>query len=89
MPDSGKAPDDIVEQLLTGEPLALQDPYALYDELRATSLVFQRAAELDLGREDVTHLGFAQGMHMCLGAMLGRLESMIALETKLVDGLAA
>jgi cytochrome P450 len=40
MPDSGKAPEAIVEQLLTGEPLALPDPYALYDELRATAPVF-------------------------------------------------
>jgi cytochrome P450 len=38
---------------------------------------------LDVSREKVRHLGFAQGMHMCLGAMLARLESEIVLEAVL------
>jgi len=38
---------------------------------------------LDIGREGVRHLGFAQGMHMCLGAMLARLESEAVLNAAL------
>jgi cytochrome P450 len=38
---------------------------------------------LDLERPDVRHIGFGQGMHMCLGAMLARLESGIALNAVL------
>ncbi len=38
---------------------------------------------LDLGREDVKHLGFGRGSHYCLGAPLARLETEIALTTLL------
>ncbi len=38
---------------------------------------------LDVGRENVRHLSFAQGMHMCLGAMLARLESEVVLSAVL------
>ncbi|MDO8212564.1 cytochrome P450 [Conexibacter sp. CPCC 206217] len=41
---------------------------------------FERPEQLDLTREHVRHLGFAQGMHMCLGAMLARMETGTALE---------
>jgi len=34
---------------------------------------------LDLGRRDVRHLAFSQGIHFCLGAQLARLEASIAL----------
>jgi len=44
---------------------------------------FARAAELDLRREDVKHVGFGRGPHFCLGAPLARLETAIALETLL------
>lgn len=40
---------------------------------------FDRPDELLLNREDVRHLGFGQGMHICLGAPLGRMEARIAL----------
>jgi len=34
---------------------------------------------LDLRREDIRHLAFAGGMHMCMGAMLARLEAEVML----------
>jgi len=45
--------------------------------------VFEDPDRLDLGRENVRQLAFAQGMHMCLGAMLARLESEIVLNSAL------
>jgi cytochrome P450 len=45
--------------------------------------VFEDPDALDVGREGVRHLGFAQGMHMCLGAMLARLESDVVLNAVL------
>jgi cytochrome P450 len=38
---------------------------------------------LDLGREDVRHVGFGRGPQYCLGAPLARLETEIALEALL------
>jgi cytochrome P450 len=41
----------------------------------------ERACEFDPGRDDVIdHLGFGKGIHFCLGAPLGRLETQIAFE---------
>lgn len=40
-----------------------------------------RAAELDLDRETVSHLGFGFGPHQCLGANLARAELQIGLRT--------
>jgi len=40
---------------------------------------FDDPDRLDVTREQVRHLGFAQGMHMCLGAMLARMESEVVL----------
>jgi cytochrome P450 len=42
---------------------------------------FPDAEALDLGREDVRHVGFGRGKHFCLGAPLARLEAEIALTT--------
>lgn len=40
---------------------------------------FAAPDELRLDRGDVRHLGFAHGMHVCLGAPLARMESRVAL----------
>lgn len=44
---------------------------------------FEQPDRLDVEREQVRHLGFAQGMHMCLGAMLARMESEVVLASVL------
>jgi pimeloyl-[acyl-carrier protein] synthase len=36
---------------------------------------------LDLGRRDNRHVAFSLGAHFCLGAVLGRLEAQITLQT--------
>ena len=56
---------DQVVLLLAG---ANRDPSAFSDPDR-----------LDLGRRDVRHLAFSQGIHFCLGAQLARLEASLAL----------
>jgi len=56
---------DQVVLLLAG---ANRDPSAFPDPDR-----------LDLGRRDVRHLAFSQGIHFCLGAQLARLEASLAL----------
>jgi cytochrome P450 len=75
----------------TTEPLALESVeipagervWTILSAANRDPARFERPDELDLTRDRVAHLGFAQGMHMCLGAMLGRLESTIALEATL------
>lgn len=44
---------------------------------------FPNPDALDLGRSPNRHLAFGQGIHYCLGAPLGRLESQIAFRTLL------
>jgi cytochrome P450 len=41
---------------------------------------FPHPDEIDFERRDVRHLGFSQGMHLCIGAMLARMESTIVLD---------
>jgi cytochrome P450 len=45
--------------------------------------VFAAADELDLGRTPNRHLAFGHGIHHCLGAPLGRVELVVALDTLL------
>jgi pimeloyl-[acyl-carrier protein] synthase len=49
---------------------------------------FAHPDELDFERRDIRHLGFSQGMHLCIGAMLARMESTIVLE-KFLDKFAS
>jgi cytochrome P450 len=44
---------------------------------------FAAPQQLDIGREPNQHLGFANGIHYCLGAPLARLEGQIAINTLL------
>ena len=40
---------------------------------------FEHPDTLDITRQDIRHLGFSQGAHLCLGAMLARLEAEVAI----------
>ena len=42
--------------------------------------VFADPDRLDVGREDVNHLGFGRGIHHCLASALARLEARVAFE---------
>jgi cytochrome P450 len=44
---------------------------------------FQDPHRLDVGREDIHHLSFSEGIHHCLGAPLARMEIDVALATML------
>lgn len=45
--------------------------------------VFSDGENLDLARQEATHLGFGHGPHHCLGAQLARMELQVALRTLL------
>ncbi|MEU0514609.1 cytochrome P450 [Amycolatopsis sp. NPDC006125] len=45
--------------------------------------VFADPDELDLRRQDTSHIGFGHGVHHCLGAPLARMELQVALDTLL------
>jgi unspecific monooxygenase len=40
---------------------------------------FSQADDFDIGRGDITHIGFGGGMHFCIGAPLARLEIGVSL----------
>jgi cytochrome P450 len=42
---------------------------------------FPEPDRLDIGRKDNRHLGLGQGIHFCLGAVLTRIETKIAINT--------
>jgi len=44
--------------------------------------------QFDIERDGVRHLGFSQGLHLCIGAMLARLEGEVAL-TALLDNFSS
>lgn len=44
---------------------------------------FKDPHQLDIHRQDMKHLAFGNGVHLCLGAALARLEGPIAIETVL------
>ena len=50
---------------------------------RDCTLFGDRAAELDIAREENPHLAFGHGIHYCLGAALARMEGAIAIQTLL------
>ena len=45
--------------------------------------VFERPADLDVGRSPNPHYTFGGGIHICIGAPMARLESQIAFENLL------
>ncbi|MFD7008477.1 cytochrome P450 [Rhodococcus jostii] len=58
--------------------------WLLYGSCNRDESVFPEADELQLERENATsHLAFARGEHLCLGANLARAEARIALQTLL------
>ncbi|GAA1314612.1 cytochrome P450 [Saccharothrix xinjiangensis] len=78
---------------VTTVPVVYGDVEIPEDEIVLVSLmsanrdpsVFAHAAELDIDRGDMRrHLSFGHGIHHCLGAPLGRMEAVIALD-QLVD----
>src|SRR5262249_49739118 len=55
--------------------------YVAWGSANHDEAVFDHAEEFDIHRTDVGHhLGFGKGVHFCLGAPLGRLDTRIALE---------
>jgi cytochrome P450 len=58
--------------------------HLLYGSANRDERAFERADELDLGRDPNPHLTFGFGVHFCLGAYLARMELRIALEEWLV-----
>lgn len=55
----------------------------LYGSANRDSRAFERADQLDLGRQPNRHLAFGAGTHFCLGAPLARLELEILFTTLL------
>lgn len=56
---------------------------ALQASANRDETAFARADQLDITRASTRHLAFGAGLHYCLGAGLGRLETRIALEALL------
>jgi cytochrome P450 len=55
--------------------------FALYGSGNRDEAEFPRAEELDIRRKQAaTHLGFAKGIHFCVGHALARLEGRVAFE---------
>ncbi|MYX46170.1 cytochrome P450 [Streptomyces sp. SID89] len=61
-----------------GEPVVTSNVAANRD-----AAVFTRPEELDLTRQEASHVGFGHGPHHCLGAQLARMELQVTLRTLL------
>jgi cytochrome P450 len=73
----------VIEDTEIGGKL-LRTGQKLYCMLHAGNLDPARFPEpdrLDIGRKDNRHLGLGQGIHFCLGAVLTRIETKIAINT--------
>ena len=65
---------------IAGQPMAVGDEVAmLFGSAERDGRRFERADELDVGRNDPAHIGFGGGIHFCVGAPLARQEIEVSL----------
>ena len=67
---------------IAGQPVGVGDEIAtLFGSANRDPRRFVDADTFDIGRGDMTHVGFGGGIHFCVGAPLARLEIEVALAT--------
>jgi cytochrome P450 len=66
------------KELHAGDTVVINIGSANHDETR-----WDRPDEFDIFREQVPHIAFASGVHMCLGIHLARMETMVAMNAVL------